>query len=133
MRCLPGHWPNTLTQKCLRGLVGQRFPLLSSPPPALLLGRGRALQWPPLAGSPPRPSLLRLGSHWLPVPVNSCCSLGISTCTPDSPDGGTLGRSNGLLSLLPTWSVQLSRSVVSNSLRPHGPQHTRLPFPQPSP
>ena len=30
-------------------------------------------------------------------------------------------------------SVQFSRSVVSNSLRPHGPQHTRLPCPSPSP
>ena len=36
-----------------------------------------------------------------------------------------------------TWkifsSVQFSRSVVSNSLGPHGLQHTRLPCPPPSP
>ena len=30
-------------------------------------------------------------------------------------------------------SVQSSRSVVSNSLRPHGLQHTRLPCPSPTP
>ena len=29
-------------------------------------------------------------------------------------------------------SVQFSRSVVSNSLRPHGLQHTRLPCPSPT-
>ena len=30
-------------------------------------------------------------------------------------------------------SVQLSRSVMSNSLRPHGLQHARLPCPSPTP
>ena len=30
-------------------------------------------------------------------------------------------------------SVQFSRSVVSNSLRPHGLQHARLPCPSPTP
>ena len=30
-------------------------------------------------------------------------------------------------------SVQVTRSVVSNSLRPHGLQHTRLPCPSPTP
>ena len=30
-------------------------------------------------------------------------------------------------------SAQFSRSVVSNSLWPHGPQHTRLPCPSPTP
>ena len=32
-----------------------------------------------------------------------------------------------------TQSVQLSRSVVSNSLRPHGLQHARPPCPSPTP
>ena len=32
-----------------------------------------------------------------------------------------------------THSVQLSRSVVSNSLRPHESQHTRPPCPSPTP
>ena len=30
-------------------------------------------------------------------------------------------------------SIQFSRSVVFDSLRPHGPQHTRLPCPSPTP
>ena len=30
-------------------------------------------------------------------------------------------------------SVQFNRSVVSDSLKPHGLQHTRLPFPSPTP
>ena len=32
-----------------------------------------------------------------------------------------------------TYSVQLSRSVVSNSLQPHEPQHARPPCPSPTP
>ena len=35
--------------------------------------------------------------------------------------------------LLNTWPVQFSRSVVSDSLPPHGPQHTRPPCPSPTP
>ena len=31
------------------------------------------------------------------------------------------------------YSVQFSRSVMSNSLRPHGLQHVRLPCPSPTP
>ena len=31
------------------------------------------------------------------------------------------------------WSVQFGRSVASDSLRPHGPQHVRLPYPSPAP
>ena len=39
-----------------------------------------------------------------------------------------------LLSLVsPFTSVQFSRSVVSDSLRPHGLQHARLPCPSPNP
>ena len=33
----------------------------------------------------------------------------------------------------PISSVQFSQSVVSNSWQPHGPQHTRLPYPSPTP
>ena len=32
-----------------------------------------------------------------------------------------------------TTSVQFSRSAVSDSLRPHGPQHARFPCPSPTP
>ena len=38
-----------------------------------------------------------------------------------------------LLLIIPSFSVQFSCSVVSDSLRPHGLQHTRLPCPSPSP
>ena len=34
---------------------------------------------------------------------------------------------------LPSSSVQFSHSVMSNSLRPHGRQHARLPDPSPTP
>ena len=37
------------------------------------------------------------------------------------------------LSILMWYSVQFSHSVVSDSLRPHGLQHTRPPYPSPSP
>ena len=38
-----------------------------------------------------------------------------------------------MTSKLPISSVQFSRSVMSDSLRPHESQHTRLPCPSPSP
>ena len=41
-------------------------------------------------------------------------------------------RFSGICSFLST-SVQFSRSVMSNSLRPHGLQHTRPPCPSPTP
>ena len=37
------------------------------------------------------------------------------------------------LSLLQAWLLQFSCSVMSNSLWPHGLQHTRLPCPSPAP
>ena len=47
------------------------------------------------------------------------------------------GRPNNKVCVLKTvalwWSVQFSRSVVSDSLWPHGLQHTRLPCPSPTP
>ena len=38
-----------------------------------------------------------------------------------------------ILSVLVIYSVQFSRSVVSDSLRPHEPQHARPPCPSPTP
>ena len=38
-----------------------------------------------------------------------------------------------VITFLPRSSVQFSRSVVSNSMRPHGLQHARLPCPSPAP
>ena len=43
-----------------------------------------------------------------------------------------LERSNISSSQVISW-IQFSRSVVSDSLRPHGPQHTRPPCPSPTP
>ena len=47
------------------------------------------------------------------------------------------GRPSNKVCVLKTvalwWSVQFSRSVVSDSLWPHGLQHTRLPCPSPTP
>ena len=37
------------------------------------------------------------------------------------------------LCIVSNFSVQFSRSVVSNSWRPHGPQHARPPYPSPTP
>ena len=49
-------------------------------------------------------------------------------------------KEDEILPFVTTWmdlsafhSVQFSRSVVSNSLLPHGLQHTRLPCPSPTP
>ena len=41
--------------------------------------------------------------------------------------------SSFLLSAISGGSVQFTRSVVSNSLQPHGLQHARLPCPSPTP
>ena len=38
-----------------------------------------------------------------------------------------------LISFRIDWFIQFSRSVMANSLRPHGPQHTRPPCPSPTP
>ena len=63
----------------------------------------------------------------------------LNTC-PLPPLCGTLACAGpwraGLLlpqSIYPDPSVQFSRSVVSNSLRPHGLQHARPPCPSPTP
>ena len=46
---------------------------------------------------------------------------------------GWIGRRFGELWKFFVWWVQFSYSVVSDSLRPHGWQHTRLPCPSPTP
>ena len=56
------------------------------------------------------------------------------THTPCSQSGlttGSLGKS--LTETLTNANVQFSRSVVSNSLRPHESQHARPPCPSPTP
>ena len=65
-------------------------------------------------------------------------------CYPEIPDQKHFRNSKFLLlyteshnlhpqSCLPVLSVQFSCSVMSDSLRPHGPQHTRPPCPSPIP
>ena len=44
-----------------------------------------------------------------------------------------LGNKNTITGLLRPCSVQFSHSVVSDSLQPHEPQHTRPPCPSPTP
>ena len=44
-----------------------------------------------------------------------------------------LGKNRGQLLVTPDRMNQFSCSVMSNSLRPHGLQHARLPCPSPSP
>ena len=48
------------------------------------------------------------------------------------PEGGSRGQGQSL-GIIRCGSVQFSCSVVSNSLRPHGLQHTRLPCPSSAP
>ena len=54
---------------------------------------------------------------------------------PDIFNVGTKYSQEELKALLkaPISSVQFSRSVVSDSLRPHEPQHARPPCPSPTP
>ena len=49
---------------------------------------------------------------------------------------GLTAQQRELLDYLSPWARRVlwfSRSVTSDSLRPHGLQHTRLPCPSPSP
>ena len=88
--------------------------------------------------------------HWLPSPWHPqiCSSIEYLVRKWGSPVFGIIAvfqlqiRSLGsslsaifspLLNSLNFPSVQLSHSVVSNSLRPHEPQHTRPPCPSPTP
>ena len=63
--------------------------------------------------------------HWVWGPLGSCVSGG------DHP-GLVFGKDCVTLNYRETI-VQISRSVVSDSLQPHGPQHARPPCPSPTP
>ena len=74
------------------------------------------------------------------VGMSSPPSPGVSTLIPISPATpaplGQLSRTRtwtGTVVALQFSSVQFSRSVVSDSLRPHGLQHARPPYPSPTP
>ena len=72
--------------------------------------------------------------NWSALPFPSPGDLpdpGIRTASPVSPV-----LASGFFTTSATWkalSVQFSRSVVSNSLQPHGLQHARIPCPSSTP
>ena len=68
-------------------------------------------------------------SRWLVLCQLGLPKAGLSRWSPGSP---FWNFSSSHSSLLPT-SVHFSHSVISNSLWPHGLQHTRLPCPSPTP
>ena len=104
-----------------------------------------ALQTPPTPPPPPSvrqasPSgispkrLLPLGPPWVGSPC-PCCALA-STQTGSHDIIPCLTTRCSPLHALTPWSpssVQFSRSVVSDSLRPHESQHARPPCPSPTP
>ena len=69
--------------------------------------------------------------HMLMPSPHSRCQAHLSGLHPQV--GAPIWLSTVCLNLVVLSSVQFSRSVVSDSLRPHGLQHTRLPCPSPSP
>ena len=60
-------------------------------------------------------------------------SPGVITQVPPSAPPGTWESAYPPFSVSPTYAVQFSRSVMSDSLRPHGLQHARLPCPSATP
>ena len=74
------------------------------------------------------------GSHHLmptwKSPASSICNLPLSWLIPSFQSSIS---STGFLEKVCISSVQFSRSVVSNSLRPHESQHARPPCPSPTP
>ena len=83
-------------------------------PPALSMGFSKQEYWSGLPCPPP---------GGLPNP-------GIKPASPVSPALPLGHRRNA--SLIETWLL-FTRSVMSDSLQPHGPQNARLPCPSPSP
>ena len=89
------------------------------------------------------------GKFWKRWEYQTTWSASCETCTQvrrqqlelnmEEQTGSTLGMEYDQLYIVTllinvyTESVQFSHSVMSNSLRPHGLQHARLPFPSPIP
>ena len=67
--------------------------------------------------------------------LGTCCYEGVSALGTQSLVSWHLipRQALGLNSMRNLLSVQFSRSVMSNSLQPHEPQHTRPPCPSPTP
>jgi len=93
----------------------------------------------PIDGSPPGssvPGILQASTlECVAISFSNACmhanslQLCLTPCDPtdSSPPGSSVHR------ILQAVSVQFSRSVVSDSLRPHESQHVRPPCPSPSP
>ena len=75
------------------------------------------------------------GGRFLQPPRLDPRKAGNRTRTQQGPSSALTANKAGMARLLVTDSQfsQFSRSVVSNSLRPHGPQHIRPPCPSPTP
>ena len=75
--------------------------------------------------TPPRPR-----SHWLGT---SLVAQWLRFCAPNAGSPGSIPGSRTRSHMPQFSSVQFSHSVVSDSLQSHGLQHTRLPYPSPTP
>ena len=65
---------------------------------------------------------------------DSIAHLHMSTTITHGTEGDKLSFSTAIFTTIySVQSVQFSHSVMSNSLRPHGPQHARPPCPSPTP
>ena len=92
-------------------------------------------------------ALILFKSSWMSISYSSkfraisMCTVQACECTQTHTHTHTQHQHWGVTTLgeLPLWrvitvsSAQLSRSVVSDSLQPHGPQHARPPCPSPTP
>ena len=107
-------------------LQGPQVWPLSLCPPASVSGLCVLVCWPPsptahLVTAPEHPRLKNAASHQcFPTEVQTeTCWPAQGTCHPEP--------------IILARSAQFSHSTVSDSLRPHGLQHARLPCPSPTP
>ena len=93
--------------------------------------------WDPIKCSLPGSSVQGVSrwEYWLPCPPpGDLPDPGIEPTSPKSSAlAGKLFATSATWEALKMDSVQFSRSVVSNSLRPHEAQHARPPCPSPTP
>ena len=102
-------------------------PMDCSPPGSSVHGIPRQEYWSgiPTPGDLPNPGIEPTSLHLLHWQVYSL---------PLAPSGNPQYKTKTMyIYTCQTLSVHFSHSVVSNSLRPHGLQHTRLPCPSPTP
>ena len=73
-----------------------------------------------------------VAAFWIHVPEFESYLRLLPACNPGWPMCLNFSIYKMGITIVPT-SVQFSRSVVSDSLKPHEPQHTRPPYPSPTP